>query len=387
MALELVLRLELSEKALINDFCSVLEPNPCLIAVASNEEVNQAFSAWRWTQQVRSELSYVMTSEEVHHFHGGERGKMMDLLLTRLPSQKGWGDSLYNKFSGLLAENVKFLREFANSKDYSVSVIPKRDDLSYWNRLSNLYRSRMFDYSLCSDLEITLQQLSAAHDSLQEDRNRISATLSSLENLMESEGRDISSADMAKNLIDQKNKLCSQNEQLRALLEEFTPDKHFDVWSLIRKCSIYERASHHRNHVWEGLTECGFYEHHVATHLGFQPKGERNEAFAFEDPTHFIEFIPWDDLKSCNSPPTPSAYKITSEGKSFVKWSASKGLKFEHHLHPNEAIYSYCIESVGYLPGHMENGHIVFSISPLADSNFVEEIHHYWHVWVSDSSL
>ena len=153
MALELFLRLELSEKTLIDDFCSVFEPNSCLIDVSSDEEVNQTFSAWRWTRQVRSELRNAMTSEEMQHFHDGKRDKMMELFLTHLPRKIGWGDPLYNKFSGLLAENEKFFQEFSKSTESSVSVIPKEVDLSYWKRLSKLYRSRLFDYSLCSDLD------------------------------------------------------------------------------------------------------------------------------------------------------------------------------------------------------------------------------------------
>lgn len=122
----------------------------------------------------------------------------------------------------------------------------------------------------------------------------------------------------------------------------------------------------------------------LLTHMGQTKK-------PLDDPSKYVEIIPWSELTRISqaeladnhidiSLPYPQA-PYTPQ---WMLWNPPSRHFFDsHHLYTEDEVYQYCILNDWSFPGHFLGEHVVFAISPLENTRFVDDLISFWKRWVS----
>lgn len=113
---------------------------------------------------------------------------------------------------------------------------------------------------------------------------------------------------------------------------------------------------------------------------------------SIEDPRDYLEIIPWEELKSITSTELkevypPLSHEIDTDQK-WVLWKPPSQHFFDsHHLYTEPEVYQYCITNSWSFPGYSyPDGSVIFVLSPLEATQFVDDLKNFWERWVTFSS-
>ena len=107
-----------------------------------------------------------------------------------------------------------------------------------------------------------------------------------------------------------------------------------------------------------------------------------------DDPSDYVEFLPWDELVPISSSEVNKhvTYLRSVEVDPTQQWRLwkppSDHFFDSHHLHTEDEVYQYCIMHSWMFPGHSYRGAVVFALSPLENTKFVDDLRNFWKKWV-----
>ena len=110
-----------------------------------------SFTRWRWRSLVYGQLHRACYSEELFHFHNGDRAKLWALFLNRLQ----WGSRLssthFSKVLGLQTSNPEFPQSFQDPEHGLPSLVPADEDVESWLLISDMFFAFHCNVSIFSD--------------------------------------------------------------------------------------------------------------------------------------------------------------------------------------------------------------------------------------------
>ena len=111
-----------------------------------------------------------------------------------------------------------------------------------------------------------------------------------------------------------------------------------------------------------------------------------------DDPRLYVEVIPWEELILVSASELNAAHvPITlpheaGTDDSDLKWMLwelpSRHFFDSHHLYTEFEVYSYCVTHDWWFPGHSYRGAVIFTRSPLEQTEFIKDLKHFWEYWV-----
>ena len=117
---------------------------------------------------------------------------------------------------------------------------------------------------------------------------------------------------------------------------------------------------------------------------------------SLHDPRGYVEIIPWAELEPVSSTVLEEAHipiflphrTATAQEALDVKWVLWKPPSTNffdcHYLFTEDEVYQYCVENDWHFPGQFYGDHVVFALSPLNASRFVDDLEHFWDTWVCE---
>jgi hypothetical protein len=117
---------------------------------------------------------------------------------------------------------------------------------------------------------------------------------------------------------------------------------------------------------------------------------------SLHDPRGYVEIIPWAELEPVSPTVLEEAHipiflphrTATAQEASNVKWMLWKPPSTNffdcHHLFTEDEVYQYCVENDWHFPGQFYGDYVVFALSPLSASLFVDDLEHFWDTWVCE---
>ena len=114
------------------------------------------------------------------------------------------------------------------------------------------------------------------------------------------------------------------------------------------------------------------------------------------DPRGYVEIIPWVELEPVSPTVLDEAHipiflpqrTAMAQEASDVKWMLWKPPSSNffdcHHLFTEDEVYQYCVEKNWHFPGHFYRDLVVFALSPLKASRFVDDLENFWDTWVCE---
>jgi hypothetical protein len=131
---------------------------------------------------------------------------------------------------------------------------------------------------------------------------------------------------------------------------------------------------------------------------GASPPRSRSVASrsSLHDPRGYVEIIPWAELEPVSPTVLEEAHipiflphrTAMAQDASDVKWMLWKPPSSNffdcHHLFTEDEVYQYCVENDWHFPGQFYGDHVVFALSPLKASRFVDDLEHFWDTWVCE---
>ena len=117
---------------------------------------------------------------------------------------------------------------------------------------------------------------------------------------------------------------------------------------------------------------------------------------SLHDPRGYVEIIPWVELEPVSATVLEEAYipiflphrTAMAEEASDVKWMLWKPPSSDffdcHHLFTEDEVYQYCVENDWHFPGQFYRDRVVFALSHLKASRFVDDLEHFWDTWVCE---
>jgi hypothetical protein len=111
-----------------------------------------------------------------------------------------------------------------------------------------------------------------------------------------------------------------------------------------------------------------------------------------EDPRSYVEIIPWEKLTPASSTELkearipiylPHEADTNRADQRWMLWDIPSCNFFDfHHLYTEAEVYQYCVVNSWWFPGHSYRGAVIFALSPLNDTEFVEDLKNFWECWV-----
>ncbi len=116
---------------------------------------------------------------------------------------------------------------------------------------------------------------------------------------------------------------------------------------------------------------------------------------SLHDPRGYVEIIPWVELEPVSPTVLEKAHipiflphRTAMAQESDVKWMLWKPPSSNffdcHHLFTEDEVYQYCVENDWHFPGQFYGDRVVFALSPLKTSRFVDDLEHFWDTWVRE---
>ena len=114
------------------------------------------------------------------------------------------------------------------------------------------------------------------------------------------------------------------------------------------------------------------------------------------DPRGYVEIIPWVELEPVSPTVLEEAHipiflphrTAMAQEASDVKWMLWKPPSSNffdcHHLFTEDEVYQYCVENDWHFPGQFYRDRVVFALSHLKASRFVDDLEHFWDTWVCE---
>jgi hypothetical protein len=114
------------------------------------------------------------------------------------------------------------------------------------------------------------------------------------------------------------------------------------------------------------------------------------------DPRGYVEIIPWVELEPVSPTVLEKAHipiflphrTAMAQEASDVKWMLWKPPSSNffdcHHLFTEDEVYQYCVEKDWHFPGQFYGDRVVFALSHLKASRFVDDLEHFWDTWVRE---
>jgi hypothetical protein len=126
------------------------------------------------------------------------------------------------------------------------------------------------------------------------------------------------------------------------------------------------------------------------------PPPSRNAAArsSLQDPRGYVEIIPWVELEPVSPTVLEEAHipiflphrTSMAQQSSDVKWMLWKPPSSNffdcRHLFMEGEVYQYCVEKEWHFPGQFYGDRVVFALSPLKASRFVDDLENFWDTWV-----
>lgn len=112
---------------------------------------------------------------------------------------------------------------------------------------------------------------------------------------------------------------------------------------------------------------------------------------SLHDPRGYVEIIPWVELKPVSPTVLQEAHipillphqKVPDV--MWMLWKPPSSNFFDcHHLFTEDEVYQYCVENDWHFPGQFYGDRVVFALSPLKASRFVDDLEHFWDTWVCE---
>jgi hypothetical protein len=111
-----------------------------------------------------------------------------------------------------------------------------------------------------------------------------------------------------------------------------------------------------------------------------------------DDPRRYVEVIPWEELTLVSDSELSAAHieiflqQEPDMGNAVQKWMLWKlpSCHFfdSHHLYTEFETYNYCVTHGWFFPGHSYRDAVIFALSPLEQTEFVEDLKNFWDRWV-----
>ena len=117
---------------------------------------------------------------------------------------------------------------------------------------------------------------------------------------------------------------------------------------------------------------------------------------SLHDPRGYVEIIPWVELEPVSPTVLEEAHipiflphrTDMAQEASDVKWMLWKPPSSNffdcHHLFTEDEVYQYCVENDWHFPGQFYGARVVFALSPLEASRFVDDLEDFWDTWVCE---
>jgi hypothetical protein len=107
---------------------------------------------------------------------------------------------------------------------------------------------------------------------------------------------------------------------------------------------------------------------------------------SLHDPRGYVEIIPWVELEPVST--TVLDCTVMPQEASDVKWMLWKPPSSNffdcHHLYTEDEVYQYCVENDWHFPGQFHGDRVVFALSHVKTSRFVDDLEHFWDTWVCE---
>ena len=132
----------------------------------------------------------------------------------------------------------------------------------------------------------------------------------------------------------------------------------------------------------------------------FPPDSDRPARSSLHDPRAYVEIIPWMELEPVSPTVLKEAHipiflprrtamaqglEASLADVKWMLWKPPSSNFFDcHHLFTEDEVYQYCVESDWHFPGHFYRDHVVFALSPLNASRFVDDLENFWDTWVCE---
>src|SRR5271156_6020239 len=137
MAPSLGLPIDNFEKTLLRDFLDTFGDVMQKMRISSENiqwEVIQreVFLRWSWTSEVYGQLHQTGSSDELYHFHEGDRARLWALFLNRLQWGHAYSDSHFSKVLGLQTCTPGYPQAFVDQKEGLPFLLPVGEDKEFW---------------------------------------------------------------------------------------------------------------------------------------------------------------------------------------------------------------------------------------------------------------
>ena len=398
----LVVGLEVFEISLIEEFASVFSAEHSTVPGA--EDVEDASRLWLWMSMVKGDLNLAFYDEEGIEDFDGDRLKAWTVFLSRI-SHDGYCPR-FGRIKTLLVQNPDYphcLVEGDLGEEALCTLQPS--DLRFWVIIQDLHFDSIIERANAGLLPLSqlperilpVSDPSVNHGS---DQNQ---TDSAIEDRLQ-RGLDAETSNRGM-LFDE------ETESVQSLQSSNDYEPFMEIWSLLRSCSGLRRNPINRDDVVRFLRGTSFFDKYVLASSSDQfvlkqsvNKLEAELNFSLETdsgarysmppvvlqslkairPQCFLEFIPFADLKILPADALPSS---ASDGATYALWRSEHRLHLDHHLYTEEEVYRYLVESSWTFPDHFHRGRVLFRLTLLADTSFLDDLPTYWDKWVSHIGL
>lgn len=311
MAPSLGLPIDNFERTLLRDFLVTFGDGTQKMRIGSEnikrEVIHRAvFLRWSWTSRVYGQMHQTCSSDELYHFHEGDRARLWTLFLNRLQWGHAHSDSNFSKVLGLQTSNPGYPQAFVDQKEGLPFLLPVGKDKEFWELISQMFLAIQYNVSIFSaagplaeGYEKHLQQLTGLEDPMQrgannvgdhdqsKERSRLPLTVRQSEASGESQTvasgvpNPTSEVDGTgrlneKGLTEDDEDSTGANDAKSSQQRKKADD--FEIWSLIRLCAMIERGGRRSDKIWPALLQCGFEELYDAVGNGFLRK-DFNETY------------------------------------------------------------------------------------------------------------
>lgn len=268
---ELILSIDDFEKTLLHDFCETFRDGRQRIVFSHPQLLQrEVFKRWRWTHTVYDHLSSALYSKELCHFHEGDRRRIWELFLRRL---EGFPltMSYFSKVAHLKEHNPRFPQTFVDQTTGLPSLVERSEDQHYWQLIADMFFANQIGVSTFSDITtfpINLSTYSEEFLHIQEPKPYPEPGSGPVgKDDQEGEG-DQQGRGGQKGKEDQMGETDQQSKGNASLVRK-RQGLEFEIWSLVRMCSMLERGGCRSDKIWEALQQCGFNELYDCLENGF----------------------------------------------------------------------------------------------------------------------
>ncbi|KAL8364976.1 hypothetical protein RB595_003999 [Gaeumannomyces hyphopodioides] len=366
------------ERSLVDELHNYIQRRPELLPQSHRQDSVKAFSSWRWSRALQQALreNLDVEGESFHEEWGGSRALAYSASFPPFENKDGMG-SQRKRLQVIRKRNNSFLDVLGDQPSSSIQLIPDPADAASWEQLDLLLDlfgwlferpEQLFDDDRTFDV-FTIVHLFFVHSLYPWNADKIFDSV--MCHPMYLERFTVESPGLSRRY--------PQGGEPGIL----APLRHYVVR---KKRGINAIPASELKRLVSTITEQGgdkkITDKDLKAMFAILREGKR-----YPDPCAFLHFIPFSELEPIsfadvqNSLGSSDEFSIPADTL-WVLWTPPVGgFACSHHLWVEDETFDYAMRSGWTLPGHQLNGRVVFSMTPLDESNLIGDLENYQLCW------